>query len=78
MPETLDRAYLEYATITKARNRRELVAKAALQKAKSTLNTISTKGHSTDYDWNADPEQLTLLEGDTFKAIDFALKLLEQ
>jgi hypothetical protein len=77
MRETLDLAYLEYAAITKVRNRRELVAKAALQKAKSTLNTISTKGHRTDYDWNADPEQLTLLEGHTFKAIDYALKLME-
>lgn len=34
-----------------------------LQEARGCMALISQKGHHTGYDWNADPEGLTLLEG---------------
>lgn len=35
-----------------------------LQEVQKTMSLISQKGHRTGYDWNADPEGLTRLEGD--------------
>lgn len=41
---------------------------------KHSLAKISAKGHQTGYDWNSDPEYLTRLEGDIFKAIADTLR----
>jgi hypothetical protein len=50
------------------------ILQQTLRDAKTAMSLIQQKGHHTGYDWNADPENLTALEGAAFASIDAALK----
>ena len=44
--------------------------KDTLISIKAKLSAISLKSHRNGYDFNADPEKITLLEGEIFEALD--------
>jgi hypothetical protein len=48
-----------------------------LKKLKDMINEIYTKGHQNNYDWNADPENLTRIEGEIAVMIDHTTVLID-
>jgi len=44
-----------------------------LKQLKENFMEVSEKGHYTDYDWNEDPHQLTLLESDALTIINLLM-----
>ena len=45
-----------------------------LKTIKEKYSQIAIKGHNSGYDWNSDPENLTLIEGQINEMIDAAIK----
>ena len=58
--------------IARLENRIE-VLEDVLRQARATMSMISQKGHLSGYDWNADTESLTLLEGEMASKIEMLL-----
>lgn len=47
-----------------------------LEAIRNKMEEVTMKGHNTEYDWNADPEGLTLIEGEISDLIEDAISAL--
>jgi hypothetical protein len=47
-----------------------------LKTIRNKMEWVSMKGHHTGYDWNADPDGLTLIEGEISDLIEDAISAL--
>jgi len=71
--EILNKLFLELSQITKARTAREIELARTLSFVRSRMQLIDTIGHTNGYDWDADKDNLVLIQAEAFGAIRVAI-----